>query len=575
MAKQNKMAGKNRTKKRIKGGMKRINAELKNNFEAILAMMRKPGARLTKISGSSLKVFIFKLDVPEVQGNAEFLGVNENGTAFTRPIYSLVFKFCVVSPPGMDTKLAPLTLSNGEAKDKEAEFLEGFADEAKMQQEIFLSTVTPIGKYICPAIVDFAYFTSADAAIFLNELKGLTPGAPASAPPPPVVARRTTPGLSLLRGRPVRRVGFQEPVRIDDATIMLDYLLANVTGRKQLGLITMELASSDYGELEDQRERAMHAEEGLSDIEHYGLTPEQVELSRMQIAVYNNSSAYTVALLLIEALKCKKFPWDCHTGNALAKSDGLKALLIDFGRTLAYYLASGGGDDKYYPYPIANEDGAIDEDIIRVYNVTSGGNYLTDIKAILALDVTSLFVSRTDPIDVVISRVNNILRFMSCIDYAINSTFFELDDQSPQMIDLLATMYGPDLSRDWYTPEIKPDWAALGSSEFFKERVARVLPIFLHLAAGSQAAQNLLSGRALESATNPPDGAARDFEPSLFSFRRDLKDYNRGSTFRKGGAKTRAKATSTFRATFRKSGAKSTANATFKKSGAKNSVIHR
>jgi len=361
---------------------------------------------------------------------------------------------------------------------------------------------------------------------------------------------------------------------------MLDYLLANVTGRKQLGLITMELASSDYGELEDQRERAMHAEEGLSDIEHYGLTPEQVELSRMQIAVYNSSSAYTIALLLIEALKCKKFPWDCHTGNALAKSDGLKALLIDFGRTLAYYLAAGGDDRKYYPYPIASEDGAIDEDIIRVYNETSGSDYLTDVKAILALDVTSLFVSRTDPIDVVISRVNNILRFMSCIDYAINSIFFELDDQSPQMIDLLVTMYGPDLTRDWYTPEAKPDWASLGSSDFFRGRVLEVLPIFLHLTEGSQAPLNLLSGRALESATNPPDGAPRDFEPSLFSFRRGLKDYNRGSTlstlstFRKGGAKAtstfrkgRAKATSTFRATFRKSGAKSTA--TFRKSGAK------
>jgi len=573
MAKQNKRVGKNKTKKRIKGGMKRINAALKNNFEAILAMMRKPGARLTKISGSSLKGFIFKLDVPPVQENAEFLGVNENGTAFTRPIYSLVFKFCVVSPPGTNvagTKLPPLTLSNGEAKDKETEFLEGFADEAKMQQEIFLSTVTPIGKYICPAIVDFAYFTSADAAIFLNELKGLTPGAPASAPAPPVVARRTTPGVSLLRGRSDRRrVGFQEPVRIDDATIMLDYLLANVTGRKQLGLITMELASSDYGELEDQRERAIHAEEGLSDIEHYGLTPEQVELSRMQIAVYNSSSAYTIALLLIEALKCKKFPWDCHTGNALAKSDGLKALLIDFGRTLAYYLAAGGDDRKYYPYPIASEDGAIDEDIIRVYNQTSGSDYLTDVKAILALDVTSLFVSRTDPVDVVVSRVNNILRFMSCIDYAINSTFFELDDQSPQMIDLLVTMYGPDLTRDWYTPETKPNWASLGSSDFFRGRVLEVLPIFLHLAEGSHATLNLLSGRALESATNPPDGAPRDFEPSLFSFRRGLKDYNRGSTFKKGGAK------STFRATFRKSGAKSRAKATFRKSGAKNSVIHR
>jgi hypothetical protein len=573
MAKQNKKVGKNKTKKRIKGGMKRINAALKNNFEAILAMMRKPGARLTKISGSSLKGFIFKLDVPPVQENAEFLGVNENGTAFTRPIYSLVFKFCVVSPPGTDTKLPPLTLSNGEAKDKETEFLEGFADEAKMQQEIFLSTVTPIGKYICPAIVDFAYFTSADAAIFLNQLKGLTPGAPASAPAPPAVARRTTPGVSFLRGRSDRRrVGFQEPVRIDDATIMLDYLLANVTGRKQLGLITMELASSDYGELEDQRERAIHAEEGLSDIEHYGLTPEQVELSRMQIAVYNSSSAYTIALLLIEALKCKKFPWDCHTGNALAKSDGLKALLIDFGRTLAYYLAAGGDDRKYYPYPIASEAGAIDEDIIRVYNQTSGSNYLTDVKAILALDVTSLFVSRTDPVDVVVSRVNNILRFMSCIDYAINSTFFELDDQSPQMIDLLVTMYGPDLTRDWYTPETKPDWTSLGSSDFFRGRVLEVLPIFLHLAEGSHATLNLLSGRALESATNPPDGAPRDFEPSLFSFRRGLKDYNRGSTlstlstFRKGGAKStstfrkgRAKSTSTFRATFRKSGAKTRA----------------
>ena len=86
-----KITRKHNTRRKIKGGLKQKNPDL-TSWQCVYKMISNPGARLSKIAFSSLKGFIFRLDVPPSPENSEFLGLNDAGTDFTKPIYSLIFE---------------------------------------------------------------------------------------------------------------------------------------------------------------------------------------------------------------------------------------------------------------------------------------------------------------------------------------------------------------------------------------------------------------------------------------------------------------------------------------------------
>jgi len=221
MAKKHNTTKKHNSRRKLKGGLK-IKTPGITSWQAIVRMLNVPHARLTKIAYSSLKGFIFRLDVPPMPENSEFYGLNKACTDYTNPVYSLIFKFAIFGVDAEDLALPPLiipgdkddneVLLKRKGRSKETEEPNSFKKEARLQQEIYRRTVPPNGKPICLAVADFSTFDKPSSEQLLKKL------------------------LTLSSGD-------------NTATRMLNYLIANVTPGRRLGLLTMELANPEFIEL--------------------------------------------------------------------------------------------------------------------------------------------------------------------------------------------------------------------------------------------------------------------------------------------------------------------------------------
>lgn len=291
MAKKNNNTKKRNTRRKLKGGLK-IKTPGLTSWEAIVRMLNVPHARLTKIAYSSLKGFIFRLDVPPIPENSEFYGLNEACTDYTKPVYSLIFKFAIFGEDANDLELPPLKIPGDRddagvslrrrGREKETEDPDSFKKEAKLQQAIYRKTVPPNGKPICLAVVDFSTFDQPSAVLLLRKL------------------------LTLAEG--------------DVASRMLRYLITNVKPRRSLGLLTMELANPNFIELK--------------------FIPEPAK---------SLDSLYALAQLIILFVNLHILNYDCHDKNVLASQappeiEDDRAVLIDFGRTLNFNEAD--------PFPV-------------------------------------------------------------------------------------------------------------------------------------------------------------------------------------------------------------------------------
>jgi len=196
---------------KIKGGLRQKNTNI-SSFQAVLNMIETPRAELTHVSYKSASGFIFKLDIPKDPAKSEFFGLNEDTHEFNVPIYSLIFKFSVISDDTYD--ILPSLIIGSTLYQKSCETLEDFKKESEVQQHIYLKTISPSGNPICLAVVDFSHFNPASTKIFLDKLTNIA----------------TT----------------------DTARNMVSYLYDNVNNQnqnhRQLGMITMELADG-YDEI--------------------------------------------------------------------------------------------------------------------------------------------------------------------------------------------------------------------------------------------------------------------------------------------------------------------------------------
>jgi hypothetical protein len=113
----------------------------------------------------------------------------------------------------------------------------------------------------------------------------------------------------------------------------------------------------------------------------------------------------------------------------------------------------------------------------------------------------------------------------------------DLEEQTPQMVELIISIYDLDLTRNWLPVEQRqsryrkdpppPDWARLIKSPRFKSNAVEILRIFRGLTSGFvRGVQNPLSSDALDRASQSESGT----EPSLFSAR-SLSEHNRTGYF--------------------------------------------
>jgi hypothetical protein len=406
-----------------KGGILKRNANL-TTWQSVYKMIRVTNATITKIAFTSLKGFIFRLDVPKTPENSEFLGFNEKLTAIDKPIYSLVLKFSVIMNQA-DVRLPGLVIPGDVMDDgrpaeysdynargarivvpgraKLSESLNDFEAEADTQQDIYIKTISPVGRPADLAVVDFSTFNADAAKVLLKQLRRMPQAAGTS--------------KSSI-------VATQE---------MLDYLISNVNASQSLGLITMELAKSDFVPLWQVPR---------------GTNP------------YTYDCTYALAQMITVFIKSKKMNYDCHGGNILAATSEPngellenRGVLIDFGRAITL--------DKRDPFPSDNTV------IKAIYKKITGNNFDSDRAEVVSYIAGDFIPGGRGVNPNPLERIRRILKFMACSDYATNNHLFDIS--KPQMSLFLKSVYGSSFSDDWEAQP--PDFEITSRSRPHLERI--------------------------------------------------------------------------------------------------------
>lgn len=162
------------------GGMKRKNypsptsgtKKPKEMMRAIQDMIASPGATLEVLTCGSLKGFMFTLTVqPE---HSEFLKQGPGGGKFIVPETEFIIKFCIASDNeyGITAYKFPPTSKKPEDKvSKETESVDGFFEEAKLQQSIWRNSVGAGKEPLCPPVAAFQILQHARVTGFLSAFR--------------------------------------------------------------------------------------------------------------------------------------------------------------------------------------------------------------------------------------------------------------------------------------------------------------------------------------------------------------------------------------------------------------------
>lgn len=427
------MKYKTKTKKHLVGGIKQKNLSL-TSWQAVYKMTCVQGATLTAISYSSVEGFIFKLDIPHDIKDAEFDGLNKDGTAFNQPIYSLIFKIAIISQTRRDKLRTPLIIYESlkpTTFPKEMPTLQEFINEAYTQQNIYNTTLYPAGRPITIGVVDFSYFDSKSSKILINKLKSL------------------------------------QRVNGDIVESMLNYLHSQISGDRMLGLITMDLVNSDFIKLYEVEERTRDTN------------------------IINSDYNYAIAEILILFTKVGIINRDCHAGNIMASTNPpsreneneIRTLLIDFGRILRL-------DGATYTQ--------MEDQIRETFESEYVGKmtyetYKTNLKELHFTHLYSYGTPEDD--DAVINIMHNIIKFIAYIDYIVKIIKNPNTSRDyPQMLDILKYLYGADVTN--FRDNWKYYLNNLPNESIAKYKA--IIPIIKRLTEDPQKPRNLLSKNAIE-----------------------------------------------------------------------------
>ena len=410
------MKYKNKTKKHLVGGIKQKNLTL-TSWQAVYKMICVPHATLTAISYSSVEGFIFKLDIPHDERYIEFYGLNNNGTDFDEPIYSLIFKIAILSDKKNDKLHNPLvvTKDNGSSDRiyKDMSDINKFSYEAYTQQNIYNTTVYPVGKPITIGVLDFSYFDSNSTQKLLRKLNTL------------------------------KKMN-------NNVYAMLKYLNTYVRGDRFLGLITMDLVNDKFKKLYE--------------------VEDEIHMNSGEINIINSDYNYAIAQIIILFTKVNIINYDCHSGNILAskkkpKSENeTRSLLIDFGRILNL-------NGKRYK--------KIESKIRRHYNTLNGSEtYDRDKEELISLSFTDLYSADVDADnsenDKIIENMHKIINFIAFIDYIKKKMYYPYTTRdNPQMQGILNYLYGK-ANRNWII-----DMRQMSSDT--KNKYRKIMPIIYQL----------------------------------------------------------------------------------------------
>jgi hypothetical protein len=252
------------------GGLK-LKHNQKVGFEPIIDMINPSDSKLKVLTYSSLKGFMFILNVSP--NNSEYLDLNDNFSTFDKPVTSYILKFVVMTELGDDI----LPLYYGHDKEwhkKETESTQGFLDEAKLQQDIWEQSITGGRQPICPSVANISLFNNDNAKEILK--------------------------LCLVK--------VTEDHEIDLLYYLID--LINNNSDYEIGIMTMPTITNSNT---------------LSDFMKNGPDQELID----------QAIGYAIYQLIRLYIQIKVMHFDLHSGNVLVASDddgNIKCFIIDFGR---------------------------------------------------------------------------------------------------------------------------------------------------------------------------------------------------------------------------------------------------
>jgi len=132
----------------------------KDNFDSLFQFINHPGCEITSISYKSLKGFVFKLHINNLEEkDTEFYGLNSTTNIFDIPVDTIIIKLAILNEDEDDKDLPDYEEKYNEkgVSGKEMESHEDFKNEAILQSQIYEKTLSK-GQPICPALIDFAVF---------------------------------------------------------------------------------------------------------------------------------------------------------------------------------------------------------------------------------------------------------------------------------------------------------------------------------------------------------------------------------------------------------------------------------
>lgn len=299
-----------KSKKPFKGGLKQKNSKI-TSVEAVMNMLYSEGVKVEIVSYQSISGFIFILEIEKKSEYVEFYGLNKNGTQFDDPIYRLIIKFVFLDIESKYLNNIKNFIDKKKTHAKYSETIDNYKKEAKTQQSIFLETIKPIGKPICPAVVDFSYFNSSSAKTILRRIYNLS-------------AYKT--------------------MTYEVTNHMFGILQNN--SNLQLGMITMELADG-YKKISEIESKTTN----------------------------NEIFICGISQIIILFVKMKIINYDAHMGNILGNETTNSTTLIDFGRIIDFrYLKNGIAacfPEEYGPSIITKYNSSTKSDFETDFNTLS------------------------------------------------------------------------------------------------------------------------------------------------------------------------------------------------------------
>lgn len=270
-----------RTCKTQTGGVK-----LKNptnaGFTPVLNMLNHPESKMEMLSYESLFGFLFELIVDK--SATEYLGLSKSQKTFSVPITNFILKIVVIGKDG-DGGITSRYLPNFFGTQKECELSDSFINESKMQQDIWLGSITGGHPELCPSVANFSLFDNENSQKLLNYLYKREPN--------PTITQRIISFLYELTG------------------INAQYSIGIILMPKVMNSITMQYF-------------------GYTTVHDVSLLPKEKNSKMYQ--AYSNVIAQIARLYILTGI----VHVDLHPGNILIQkvNSRVKSQLIDFGRVV-------------------------------------------------------------------------------------------------------------------------------------------------------------------------------------------------------------------------------------------------